>query len=585
MQHRNVIKDAPTYTRADFTALRAYALRIPVSTIENLYYTRHCPQVQSGLERFLIDMKNELIDRAMLTNPRAAESLKQIRAGGLFTDRALKIIFELAQAKVSEPKATDVLGVWFRPRTAHALSYTAQETVGALLAYINRHGPGWWRPIPRLGAVRAKAVLAFLNRHPGLGALSAEITGTGSGTDLALSNEVIRLPLSAAAMSEGANRGKEFCLIAARNDFEAAEAFLEMARDTPTTFESYSKEIGRFLLWTSQTIQKPIGALLGEDIQQFKAFLANPPSHWIGPKVARSSPRWRPFTGPLNPSSQRYAWYTSRRFLAWLVSVRYLSANPFEAGKAPIDNRLKPQYPDKALSPSHWPALVLASEAKAATSQKPHHRLMHAALLLVGDSGLRRREAAGAERQNLQRIHDSHWMLSVLGKGNKWRDVVVSERTVVALQAHWKDRALDFSRCPEGTPLLSPVIRIGTAASMKRPPEAGYLPIDLGRALGRYCRQIAQDPESELDVEGRNRILQATTHTLRHTFATHAIQKGVPVDVVQMMLGHANLSTTSVYITAERDRMLNEVGRFHHAQAKAEAALAGINAPEKNLAS
>ena len=345
-----------------------------------------------------------------------------------------------------------------------------------------------------------------------------------------------------------------------------------MVKDSPTTFESYSKEIGRFLLWTSQIIQKPIGALLGEDLQQFKAFIANPPSHWIGPKVPRTSPRWRPFTGPLSPSSQRYAWYTARRFLAWLVSVRYLSANPFAAGKAPIDTRLKPQYPDKALSPSHWPALIQASQIRMTDSQKPHHRLMHAALLLIGDSGLRRSEAASAERQNLRAISDSRWMLSVMGKGNKWRDVVVSERTVQALETHWKDRDTDFFKNAEGKPLLSPVVRIKTTRSLNRPTGAGYLPIDLGRALGRYCRQIAIDPASDLDVDARNKILQATTHTLRHTFATQAIQKGVPVDVVQMMLGHANLSTTSVYITAERDRMLDEMGRFHNAQSKPTAA-------------
>lgn len=564
MQHRNVIKEAPTYTRADFTALRAYALRIPISTIENLYYTRNCPQVQEGLERFLIDMKNELIERAMLTNPKAAESLKQIRAGGMITDRALKIIFQLAQAKVTEPKASDVLGIWFRPRIAHALSYTAQSTVGDLVTYINRHGPGWWRPIPRLGVIRAKAVTSFLSRHPATGELSLEALGSAQTAVTPTSAAARRLPVSASSMSLGANRGKEFCLIAARNDFEAAEAFLEMVSDNKITFEAYSKEIGRFLLWTSQIINKPIGALLGEDIAQFKSFLSNPPSHWIGPKVHRSSPRWRPFTGPLSTSSQRYAWYTTRRFLAWLVSVHYLSANPFEASKAPVDNTLKPQYPDKALSSTHWPALILSSEARAAQSQKPHHRLMHAALLLIGDSGLRRSEAASAERQNLRSITDLRWMLSILGKGNKWRDVVVSQRTIQALRDHWKDRQIDFEKAPEGTPLLSPVIRIKTSASKNRADNAGYLPIDLGRALGRYCRQIALNPDSDLDVEARNKILQATTHTLRHTFATQAIHKGVPIDVVQMMLGHANLSTTSVYITAERDRMLDEMGRFHH---------------------
>ena len=55
---------------------------------------------------------------------------------------------------------------------------------------------------------------------------------------------------------------------------------------------------------------------------------------------------------------------------------------------------------------------------------------------------------------------------------------------------------------------------------------------------------------------------QISTHWLRHTHATHAIATGMPLDVLQQHLGHASLSTTTVYVTSESQRRMKAVKSF-----------------------
>jgi hypothetical protein len=113
-------------------------------------------------------------------------------------------------------------------------------------------------------------------------------------------------------------------------------AYLNRSRDQPHTLRGYTRELERFLLWAVVVRGKPMSALLVEDCEAYKDFLALSSPSFVGPKTARHSARWRPFaTDALTPDSQRYATRALRGASTWLFDVRYLAGNPWKAVNDP----------------------------------------------------------------------------------------------------------------------------------------------------------------------------------------------------------------------------------------------------------
>lgn len=578
-QNTDIALAAASYTRADYTALRAYCLKIPLQRIADLYYSEDSHQLAHGLERFLVAMRDQLVERAIGHNPAFAGILQGARRGGAITSKALDILVRAADLPAPVPSDSDPIGKWFRPRLTAALRGEGARTLGDLLALINGRGPGWWRAVPRVGAGRALAIERWFGRHAErIGTIRSDsraIAPAGAPPMLAIDTLAVQ-PLGTFMLphsldgSAGTNRADRFCYIGAHDDLQAIDCYLAGFAGQQHTLRAYRRELERCLLWSILVAKKPLSSLLVDDCQTYVGFIAAPAAAFCGPRAPRTSPRWRPFAvRPMSSATRRQAVQILRAAFEYLARVRYLGGNPWVAVKdPPVDVEVDPMRVEKALGAEAWDVLTASLERRSRSLEGSQDRVALAALLLMGDSGLRRAEAAAGQRVALSPSRDAPgvWTLRVLGKGRKRRVVPVSPRTVEAIRAHWADLGLDFDDPTADRPLLSPLVIPATEAARARhvAATAGYTAgalydLVLG-ALRRVHRDLDVVDQKVLRAEDLAQLLEVSPHAFRHTFGMQAIEAGVPLDVVQVILGHASADTTAVYVRA-RDKRIAQAAR------------------------
>jgi site-specific recombinase XerD len=167
-----------------------------------------------------------------------------------------------------------------------------------------------------------------------------------------------------------------------------------------------------------------------------------------------------------------------------------------------------------------------------------------ALLELLYASGARVAEACGL---TLDALDLAQAQVRLDGKGGKDRIVPIGRAAVAALTTYLKD--------------ARPVLLAGATSS---PPSAVAVVLrgDRGGPLGtRDARTIVER------VALRAGVGHVTPHTLRHSFATHLLEGGADVRVVQELLGHASLATTQRYTHLSRGR-LREIHAMAHPRAR-----------------
>lgn len=605
-QNTNVELPELTYDRGDYTALRAYCLKIPLPRIAELYYSEDSRQVEQGLERWLIDMRANLVERAIEHNPLMAETLQGARQGGTITTKALDILIQAADLPKPTPNRTQKISQWFRPKTAAAFKAEGVLTLGDLVDLINRRGPKWWRSVPRIGAGRADAVMRFLHRWPDqLGEVGVERAHPESADDFNLLPVLDPMrkrelaPLGTFQLPawlsghDGANRSPAFCFISARSDLEAIQSYLSRYEGQHHTQRAYRKELERFILWCALVVCKPMSSLLVDDCEAYKNFLRAPWPEFCGPRTVKTSKRWRPFADePMSAESQKQAVLILRGAFDWLVKVRYLAGNPWVAVKDPkVVKQAEEMQIDRALTRSAWDTVVDVLTEMAGAAENHQDRVALAAILLMGDSGLRRAEVASARRHNMKpsRHASGVWMLSVLGKRSTVRKVPVSQRTIDALRAHWRDRGLDFDQQLEDLPLLAPIIVPGTdAAKTKHAPGTtnGYVANAFYHLVAGALRRVREHAVAMSDAhaplftpEDLAQLEDTSPHAFRHTFGTLAVEDDMPIVVAQDILGHASASTTSIYVKAKEKRIAEAAEQYYAGRSAGDRRQAAKNKP------
>jgi integrase/recombinase XerD len=169
------------------------------------------------------------------------------------------------------------------------------------------------------------------------------------------------------------------------------------------------------------------------------------------------------------------------------------------------------------------------------TPETPQGLCDQAILELAYASGLRLSELRTVR---LEQLHLEAGFLNVVGKGNKERVVPIGRKAVAALERYLES----------GRPRL--VTARSPAAVFLTRRGTPFAPVTLWLRIKQRARRAGI---------ARN----VTPHMLRHSFATHLLEHGADLRVIQELLGHASISTTEVYthVTGQR---LREVHRKYH---------------------
>lgn len=365
----------------------------------------------------------------------------------------------------------------------------------------------------------------------------------------------------------GRNRGVGRTQISADDDRSAVLAWLARYIDSSATLASYRKESERLLLWCVLQHQVALSDLTHEDMLVYQRFLANPEPapRWVmaaGQKPSRSSSSWRPFAGPLSPSSVRQALSIINSLFSWLVEAGYLAGNPLALARRKRLHRA-PRV-TRFLPVAHWQEVRRTIESLDASTERARAHAARArwlfSLLYIG--GLRVSEVTDGMMANFfcRRGVDGteRWWLEATGKGEKTRLIPATAELMSELM-HYR-RSSGLSPLPvhdEITPLLLPLI--GPVKPMAR------------TAVHEIVKAIMRATAERLRLTGKAdaeaaaaHIEQASTHWMRHTAGTHQSDH-VDLKVVRDNLGHANIATTSIYVHAEDDARHDATSVAHRA--------------------
>lgn len=365
----------------------------------------------------------------------------------------------------------------------------------------------------------------------------------------------------------GRNRGTGGQQIAAVDDRSAVLAWLARYADSPATLASYRKEAERLLLWCVLQHQVALSDLRHEDMLVYQRFLTNPEpaQRWVlapGQKPGRNSPAWRPFAGPLSPSSVRQALSIINSMFSWLVQAGYLAGSPLALARRKRQQRA-PRIA-RFLPVAHWQELRQTIEQMPADNERERAHAARArwlfSLLYIG--GLRVSEVCDGLMSGFfcRRSSDGieRWWLEVTGKGEKTRLIPATAELMSELMQYRRVRGLSaLPTHDEATPLLLPVI--GPIKPMART-AIHEIVKSLMRATAARLRLVA-GPNAEAAA---SHIEQASTHWMRHTAGSHQSEH-VDIKLVRDNLGHGNIATTSLYLHAEDDARHDATSLAHRA--------------------
>ncbi len=282
------------------------------------------------------------------------------------------------------------------------------------------------------------------------------------------------------------------------------------------TQRTYAALLGKFTAWAET---QKLADWREVELKHLMAFLQHERERPLADEPKESSRR-------LSSESVYLEIAALRAFYRFAVNEKLLPLNVAEFLSLPRRWKRLP----KSLSNAEIEKLLVSEAPETASSLCDQ-----AVLELAYASGLRLAELRGLR---LEQLHLDAGFVNVIGKGNKERVVPVGRKAVTAL-----NRYLEAGR-PK---LVSPR---STAAVFLTKKGSAFAASTLWTRIKRRVRRAGVE---------RN----VTPHMLRHSFATHLLEHGADLRVIQELLGHASISTTEVYTHVTGNRLRDIHRKFH----------------------
>jgi tyrosine recombinase XerC len=273
---------------------------------------------------------------------------------------------------------------------------------------------------------------------------------------------------------------------------------------SPLTLKSYAHELARFYEFLEG---KPVG---GVDATALRRYLADLKEKGLSKRTV----------------AHRLA--VLRTFYRFLKREGYVAQNPLTGVASPKLDRHLPMVLDE-----NEVSRLLESPEDDLTGRRDK-----ALLETLYSTGMRVSELAGLDRERIDFIGGS---CRVMGKGSKERLCPIGDKALRAIRHYLERRDADAK------------LKASRALFLNHSPN------DRGSRLTvRSVRRIV-----EKYIERTCRRDGISPHTLRHSFATHLLNRGADLRSVQELLGHENLSTTQIYTHVSTQRLKEAYDKAH----------------------
>lgn len=303
-----------------------------------------------------------------------------------------------------------------------------------------------------------------------------------------------------------------------------------MSADDPGPSVADRRLIERFLetLWAEVGLSDNTLKAYGSDLSLFAAWLAKTGHEGLKSAGKDDIEAYLAFRFRANTDARTAARLLSslRRFFAYLSREGSIGSDPTLHVKSPFLGRPLP----KILTESEVTALLEAPDTTVPLGFRDRTMLE-----LLYATGLRVSELVGLR---FGEIGLRQGVVRVLGKGNKERLVPVGEEAL-----YWLERYIGEPRCA--------ILRGRQSAHLFVTERGGPM---TRQAFWYLIRRYAVRAGITKEL---------SPHTLRHAFATHLLNRGADLRVVQLLLGHSDLSTTQIYTHVAQDRLKELHARCH----------------------